>query len=174
MKFYYKNHICPEIIDEIINTEIFEAVNYTSSDFKPSPEQKAKIFKMQSAKFNQESERAFIETCVGIFFETTKCQPRNAIKFANWFQKVYIKKAESAMKEFRDAYDAVFANKNFDKFDEDKKQAMIETYKNAFHQQNSVVRINFNVYRVFKICGKNAYKFCTIQKQFETKNEMER
>ena len=172
MKFYYKTHICPEIIDEII--EISEAVNYTSTDFKPSPEQKAKIFKMQSAKFNQESERAFIEACAKIFFETTKCQPRNAIKFANWFQRVYIKKAEIAIKEFRDAYDAVFANKNFDKFDEDKKQRAIETYKNAFHQQNSVVRINFNVYRVFKICGKNAYKFCTIQKQFEAKNEMEK
>ena len=174
MKFSYHKHICPIIIDEIVKSENFEAVNYISKDFQPSPEQKSKIFERECAKFNQESERAFIETCVGIFFEATKSHPRNAIKFSDWFRKIYIKKAESTMKEFRDCYDAVFANKNFDKFDENKKQAMIVAYKNAFHQQNNVVRINFNIYRVFKICGKNAYKFTTMQKQFEKKHEMER
>ena len=166
--------ICPSIIDEIIKIEVFDAVNYKSSDFNPSTEQKQKIFNHQMAKFSEPSERAFIEYCVTIFFNTTKFHPRNSIKFANWFSVVYKKKAESAMKEFRDCYDEVYNNKQFDSYDNETKTRIIEKYKNAFHQQNNVVRINFNVNRVFKICGKNAYRFITMQKQFENKTEMQR
>lgn len=173
MEKSYHKQICPEIINEIIKTEIFETVNYTSTDFTPSKEQKAKIFEREKQKFESATARKFVEDCVITFFEATKCQPRNAIKFSNWFKAVYIKKAETTMKEFRDSYDAMFS-KDFQTADEKTKQKIISRYKEAFYQQNNVVKTNFNIYRVFKICGKNAYKFSTMQQQFENKNEMEK